>query len=320
MKHILDRHERIALLFSGGKDSLACLLLLRPYWDRLTVIWVNTGAAFPETIEIMERVRATVKNFVEVTSNVLEDVARNGFPVDILPFTRTVLGRILDGHTKPLMRLSAACCATNRWFPLFTATKALGATLVITGRRASDHRKPPEKSGDVVNGVEYFCPIETWSADAVRSFLGERLPAHYRYTESSLECWNCTAYLYEDAGRMTYMRRFHPDKLVYVEKRLSDLRDAVNEELTHVNTYLDAANADSPATIVGGTQAPHVLRLDGSPAEGVEGEAQDLMSDAIAPTEPRRDQGGVASVEASPPGDGTEANRGAVPFEQIALS
>jgi len=182
-----------------------------------------------------------------VTSNVLEDVARNGFPVDILPFTRTVLGRILDGHTKPLMRLSVACCLTNRWFPLINVIKALGATLVITGRRASDHRKPPEKSGDVVNGVEQFFPIWNWSADAVRSFLGERLPAHYRYTESSLECWHCTAYLYEDAGRMTYMRRFHPDKLVYLEKRLSDLRDTINEELAHVNTYLDAANAGSPA-------------------------------------------------------------------------
>lgn len=45
MKHIIDRHERVVLFFSGGKDSLTCLLLLRPYWDRLTVCWINTGAA-----------------------------------------------------------------------------------------------------------------------------------------------------------------------------------------------------------------------------------------------------------------------------------
>jgi len=32
------------LQLSGGKDSLACLYLLKPKWDDLIVAWVNTGA------------------------------------------------------------------------------------------------------------------------------------------------------------------------------------------------------------------------------------------------------------------------------------
>jgi 3'-phosphoadenosine 5'-phosphosulfate sulfotransferase (PAPS reductase)/FAD synthetase len=60
----IERHKpgKAVLQFSGGKDSLACLLLLRPWWDRLTVMWVNTGAAFPETLELMEAVRSRVAN------------------------------------------------------------------------------------------------------------------------------------------------------------------------------------------------------------------------------------------------------------------
>ena len=40
---ILDRHERIALQFSGGKDSLALWGLMRPHLDRVVVYHVDTG-------------------------------------------------------------------------------------------------------------------------------------------------------------------------------------------------------------------------------------------------------------------------------------
>jgi PP-loop superfamily ATP-utilizing enzyme len=43
-----DRHAKAILFFSGGKDSLACLHLLREYWDRVLVVWANPGEALPE--------------------------------------------------------------------------------------------------------------------------------------------------------------------------------------------------------------------------------------------------------------------------------
>ena len=48
MQDFFNRHEKIALMFSGGRDSLACLELYRDYLDKMTLIWVNTGANFPE--------------------------------------------------------------------------------------------------------------------------------------------------------------------------------------------------------------------------------------------------------------------------------
>ena len=38
--------KRVALAFSGGKDSQACLELLRPHLDRVTVYWLNTGSVW----------------------------------------------------------------------------------------------------------------------------------------------------------------------------------------------------------------------------------------------------------------------------------
>ena len=68
-----------ALLFSGGKDSLACLYLYRDVWDRLPVIWVNTGAAYPEMIEYMEGWKRRRPHFIEVKT---KRTARFGNPED----------------------------------------------------------------------------------------------------------------------------------------------------------------------------------------------------------------------------------------------
>ncbi len=47
---MMEGHERIALECSGGRDSLALVHLLRPELDRITVFWLNTGAAIPQTV------------------------------------------------------------------------------------------------------------------------------------------------------------------------------------------------------------------------------------------------------------------------------
>ena len=48
---------KTALQFSGGKDSLACIHLMRSHWDTLTVYHVDTGDLLPEVREIVDRRR-----------------------------------------------------------------------------------------------------------------------------------------------------------------------------------------------------------------------------------------------------------------------
>jgi 3'-phosphoadenosine 5'-phosphosulfate sulfotransferase (PAPS reductase)/FAD synthetase len=82
---IIGRHAKPILQFSGGADSLACLWLLREHWPRLTVVWVNTGDCFPETSELMRKVRELVPHFHEVRSDQPAQIRRWGYPVDVLP-------------------------------------------------------------------------------------------------------------------------------------------------------------------------------------------------------------------------------------------
>lgn len=237
MRDILARHELAILQFSGGKDSLACLEICKPYLDKIIVAWVNTGDAFPETLEQMESVRASVPHFLEVKSDQPAQVAQNGWPVDVLPVQNTPYGRMVLGDDRPIMQGYPLCCGTNLWLPMQKAVADTGATLVIRGTKACDGRKSPQKPGDVLDGVEIAMPVWDWSDGEVFAFLAERsvqLPKHYSFIGTSLDCQHCTAYLNENARKLDYMREHHPRLACEVSRRLSIITESVRAELAHL--------------------------------------------------------------------------------------
>src|SRR6185437_3691241 len=88
----LNHHEKIALSFSGGKDSLACLYLLRDHLHRLTVYHVDTGDLMPETQGIVSQVEAMCPNFVRIHSDARGRIAEYGYPTDLLPHSTHGIG------------------------------------------------------------------------------------------------------------------------------------------------------------------------------------------------------------------------------------
>lgn len=229
------RKRKAALQFSGGKDSLACLYMLKPFWHQIDVVWLNTGAALPETLEQMVKIRAMVPRFVEIRSDQPADIARNGMPVDVLPVSCTSEHRLVSVGDAPLMRPFLDCCRNNLWLPMLHAMQ--GYDLIIRGQKNCDAKKAPIKSGDVENGVEYYFPLEEWTEEEVLGYLADNdieLPPTYQYFKSSPDCWSCTAYLSENKGKREYLRRFHPEKSAVVEQRIQLIRSAVLGELAHL--------------------------------------------------------------------------------------
>jgi len=85
------------LQFSGGRDSLACLYLLKEQWNDLTVVWMNAGAPWPQTVEQMEEIKKLVPHFLEITGDVLGQNEAFGIPSDIVPITNSLQGQIARG-------------------------------------------------------------------------------------------------------------------------------------------------------------------------------------------------------------------------------
>ncbi|WP_244125575.1 phosphoadenosine phosphosulfate reductase family protein [Burkholderia gladioli] len=225
-------HARPALTFSGGKDSLACLYLLRPWWDRITVLWANAGDPYPETVEQMERIRQLVPHFAEVAGPgyIRAHGPEQTYPADMMPLAATVMGREIEAAA-PRFRIHSRfdCCTSNWWLPLHLKINELGVDLMIRGDRDSEALTNPwVRGGKNPNGGSYLLPLRHWSRDDVFAYLraeSVEIPRSYAYGMGSLDCLHCTAWLNESAGKLRYLRDFHPEAAVEYERRLRLIHD-----------------------------------------------------------------------------------------------
>lgn len=232
MQDFFNRHEKVALMFSGGKDSLACLHLVKDYLDKTIVVWVNTGANFPEIEQMMREVKAIVTHFHEIKTDQPSSIKANGYPVDVVPVNYTQLGQSVTSIKDFKLRSYFECCAENFWIPCDAEMRKLGVTGVIRGQRNSEAHRAPIKSGYVENGIEYHLPIESWSDSEVIDYLRSKdvvINERLSMAHSSLDCWNCTAYMAESFERFKYIKKHHPSKyesIVEIVKKIDNVLTA----------------------------------------------------------------------------------------------
>lgn len=231
----IDRHARIALQLSGGRDSIACLYLMRPYWDRLTVYWCDTGAAYPETVQTVAQVREMVPNFAIIEGNQPAVIEQFGIPTDILPASSTPMG--INGTGKgDLMQDRYSCCLRSIMLPLHARMVQDGITLIVRGQKNADRLKSTVRSGETHDGIEYLFPIEDWDNRKVMSFLQSvdaQIPRFYEMLNSAPDCMTCSAYWEE--GAMAYLKRYHHSQYLENQKRLSIINTAVGEHIAAFN-------------------------------------------------------------------------------------
>jgi 3'-phosphoadenosine 5'-phosphosulfate sulfotransferase (PAPS reductase)/FAD synthetase len=201
---------KIALQFSGGRDSLALLLLLKPYWEKLTVYYCDSGDAYPETLELVARVQKKVPNFITIPGRVLQTRATDGFASDVLP-SRATWG--FETYREKLGMLGReVCCYKSIMLPMHAAMRADGIKCILRGQRKSDEPKSPVKSGEIVDGFAIHFPIESWSDADVDYFIkeqGEKPTPFYKVgVNNTPDCRTCTAWL--ETGQYAYNRVHHP--------------------------------------------------------------------------------------------------------------
>ena len=228
-------HDKVMLQFSAGKDSAACLWLLEEFWGQMDVVWVNPGNPYPETLRYMERISKLVPRFKVVLSKQPQDIAQHGWPVDVVPMEATQIGQEMTGETGPRLRPFWECCWNNMWQPMLEEVTRGGYDGIIRGQKLADSLKGPLRTGSQVDGVEYFHPLEDWTDEQVKKFLGDRLPDSYkRGLPSSLDCMDCTAYAKENAGRIADLEAIDETSWVKVTVIHKHLLDSLDAHLTAI--------------------------------------------------------------------------------------
>lgn len=230
IESVMQGHERIALQFSGGRDSLAVLHLMQPWWPRMTVYHLDTGDQYPETRFIADWARQRVPLAV-IRTDVAAWRDEHGWPSDVVPASGTPLGQKVDGAG---VRVSGRyeCCWRNLMWPMHERMVRDGITLIVRGQRNDEYATPPLRSGDWDGGMQVLYPIEDWTADDVNAYCrANSLPLAPWYEEGirrGPECLHCTAWW--DDGRLPYVRRHHPAAYGQVMFQLKRIGDAVTRQ------------------------------------------------------------------------------------------
>lgn len=236
------RGRKVALQFSGGKDSLACLYALRPFLEHIVVYWTNTGDAIPETKAVVDSVREWLPRFVEIGADVMRWKQDNGMPSDVVTARSHSIGM---AYGMGAMRLSNRfdCCTQNLMLPMHQRMLADGVEMVIRGTKLCDTGTVP--SDGAFGEYEVYLPLRDWSHAEVFSFLEDmNVPLTSVYDEfedshiSAPECLHCTAW-WED-GKQRYLEKHHPHVLMEYRASL----DAVRQELRRSLVVLDAQLID----------------------------------------------------------------------------
>jgi 3'-phosphoadenosine 5'-phosphosulfate sulfotransferase (PAPS reductase)/FAD synthetase len=208
----LQAHEKIVLLFSGGKDSLALIYLFREHLDRITILHLDAGDLLPEMRELVAKVEKVVPRFVRIQTDAPAWIAANGIPSDLVPMRAHPINRRPGDGVRRSIVPPFDCCLANRWEPMSRYIEESGATLSIHGQRRADPVPAAFWAAQNAFADRRWHPIEHWSDREVFAYLSEfgaPILPFYSYRTQAPECATCPAGWSEK--RAAYLKNHHPD-------------------------------------------------------------------------------------------------------------
>jgi len=265
----------IYVAFSGGMESVALVNALKPFHDRLTLLWVNTGAMFPHMIEFV-RDYGKLLPLIELSSDLTANWKSQGLPARVLPVANAMP---FGAHVEPKIQPWILCCKALRSEPIerFLAASAARPSYFVHGQRRKDFAAGHSIASEMIalpQGVRSLAPLWGWGRGDVANYVQENgltLPGQYSRIADSLECWACTGE--HTRERSAYMRDEYPELLATVLPGIRRVQSAVVAALQKLEDAMETATDAEPPIVIqrggGDCVVATIATLIGRPYEAV---------------------------------------------------
>lgn len=222
-----ERFDNISVGFTGGKDSLTTLELVKDVIDDFKVIFVDTGQHFDEVYdfldEVMEKTDAELVN--AINTNTLENVGENGVvkKEELNEKNQTELEKI-DWEEFTIADDREPCCHLLKTVAFQETLKDLDIDGHVNGIRwdEQESRRNENYFSERETHIRVH-PILHWSEDDVWSYIqrnGLKYNPMYDRGYRSLGCEPCTQKVSADAETERAGRAQDKEKVMERLRRL----------------------------------------------------------------------------------------------------
>jgi phosphoadenosine phosphosulfate reductase len=211
--------DRLAVAFSGGRDSLVALHLTRRRLPDVAVVFTNTSVEFPETVSYVRRLAVDWKlNLHELRPkrNFWELTRQRGLPIG----GRGNTYFLKDLADAAQVKLSNACCNQLKITPARQFYVRAGIEGVVTGLRTEESLMRRLNFADYGAlrwskdyGALVAWPVFAWKREDIEAYVAKHdLPVNpvYAMGHQRVGCWACLQDFFYEDSRLFVLKQSHP--------------------------------------------------------------------------------------------------------------
>lgn len=228
LKTLFKATDKVAVAFSGGKDSLVALHLALQIKPDIPVMFVNTGIEFPESLEYTRQLATDWKlDFHEANAkvNFWRLTEEQGLPVA----GRGNTTFMSDLSEKSGVKLSNSCCHRMKETPARQFYREHKTEGVVTGLRVSESLMRKMNFADY-GALRYSStyktliswPLYAWLDEDITKYIDRyELPWNpiYEMGYKRVGCWACLQDMFYKDSRLFTLEKEHPNMYKTVQKK-----------------------------------------------------------------------------------------------------
>ncbi|MDE0555839.1 MAG: phosphoadenosine phosphosulfate reductase family protein [Candidatus Poribacteria bacterium] len=228
LRDLFKATDKVAVAFSGGKDSLVALHLTLQIKPDIPVLFVNTGIEFPESLEYTRKLAKDWDlNFHEANAkvNFWRLTEEQGLPVA----GRGNTTFMQDLSEKADVKLSNSCCHRMKETPARQFYREHEIEGTVTGLRVSESLMRKYNFADygalryssIYNALISW-PLYAWLDEDIAKYIKKNnLPRNpiYELGYNRVGCWACLQDMFYKDSRLFTLQKEHPNMYKTIRKK-----------------------------------------------------------------------------------------------------